>query len=369
MDQSTPLIPPVVPILKPNNHVVAKIVAGAVILTIGIGIGLVAGKYLLPAQISSYEECVKANGNQIQTIYPSICTKDGKSFREVLTDEEKKSLQPPDPTANWKTYVYSTIGVEFKYPPDWKITTFPNNSRMILIVSNAVPTDKFGVPNDENSPGYIRIIYYVCEELSTKENVPCDTFEQLTTNTKYDLQPKTIKETAVTVSGKQGAQISGVSKYGGFKKYTFFPAGEFQQSVITYNVDTEAIYDKILSTFKFSDNNMQDIPLPISTLFSQINQKFGLSLIPIEENEFYSPSGMITKKSWKLDFTNTTVGKSLPSFLLEKLNPNNEGGGGGGAGIDGYENGQIKCSHSYGYRSGTPENWSDPYNYLTCTEK
>ena len=345
MENQTPEV--VLPPQKPKSNFVVWIVVGIAILTAGIGVGLMVGKYASkPDQLLN------------QSVVPS------STFSPTTVPTEI-----PDPTANWKTYVNSTIGVEFKYPPDWKITTFPNNSRMILIVSNAVTTDKFGVPNDENSPGYIRVIYYACEELSTKKNVPCDTFEQLTANTKYDLQPKTIKETAVTVSGKQGAQISGVSKYGGFKKYTFFPAGEFQQSVITYNVDTEAIYDQILSTFKFSDNNTQNIPLPISTLFSQINQKFGLSLIPIEENEFYSPSGMITKKSWKLDFTNTTVGKSLPSFLLEKLNPNNEGGGGGGAGIDGYENGQIKCFHSYGYRSGTPENWSDPYNYLTCTEK
>jgi len=155
-------------------------------------------------------------------------------------------------TANWKTYTNSTIGVEFKYPPDWKITTSPNNSKMVLIVSSTVPTDKFGVPSDENSPGYIRVIYYVCEELSTKKNVPCDTFDQLTANTRYDLQSKTIKETTVTVSGKQGAQISGVSKYGGFRKFTFFPAGQFQQSLITYHTDTETIYDQILSTFKFT---------------------------------------------------------------------------------------------------------------------
>lgn len=121
------------------------------------------------------------------------------------------------------------------------------------MVSSTVPTNKFGVPNDENSLGYIRVAYHVCEELSTKENVPCDTFDRLAANTKYDLQPKTIKETPVTVSEKQGTQISGVSKYGGFRKYTFFPAGEYQQSVVTYHADTEAIYDQILSTFRFTD--------------------------------------------------------------------------------------------------------------------
>lgn len=170
------------------------------------------------------------------------------------TPQTKPDLAPPN-TSNWKTYTSSAIGVEFKYPPDWKITTFPNNSRMILMISSTVPTDKFGVPNDENSPGYIRVIYFVCEELSTKENIPCDTFDQLAANTKYDLQPKTIKETSVTISEKQGTQISGVSKYEGFRKYTFFSAGEYQQSVVTYHAETEAIYDQILSTFKFLDQN------------------------------------------------------------------------------------------------------------------
>jgi len=101
--QSTPPISPAVPISKPKNHVVVWIFVGAVILTIGISIGLIAGKYFRPSQISSYEECIKANGNQIQLIYPGNCvTKDGRSFREVLTEEEKKNLQPPDQNPDYK---------------------------------------------------------------------------------------------------------------------------------------------------------------------------------------------------------------------------------------------------------------------------
>ncbi len=74
---------------KPKQNPIVWIVAGAVILIIGVGIGLVAGKYLLPPQISSYEECVKANGGAIQPMYPSICTINGLRFTEPIKDEGK----------------------------------------------------------------------------------------------------------------------------------------------------------------------------------------------------------------------------------------------------------------------------------------
>jgi hypothetical protein len=102
---STPITPQQLLSVQPpqsKSNIWVWIAAGAIILTIGIGVGLALARYS-PKLISSYEECVKANGNQIQLIYPGICyTKDGRSFREVLTDEEKKNLQPPDQNPDYK---------------------------------------------------------------------------------------------------------------------------------------------------------------------------------------------------------------------------------------------------------------------------
>jgi len=52
---------------------------------------------------TTYEECIKAPGSSLQESYPGTCvTKDGKSFVQPLTDEEKKNLQPPDQNPDYK---------------------------------------------------------------------------------------------------------------------------------------------------------------------------------------------------------------------------------------------------------------------------
>lgn len=132
---------------------------------------------------------------------------------------------------------------------------------------------------------------------------------------------------------------------------------------------TPEIFDQILSTFKFTSST-SIIPKPISDLFNSINTKFNINLVPVEENEFYTTTGMISKKSWKIDFVNTNLGKGLTTFLYSQLAANMlESAGGAGGGVDAYENSQIKCNHIYGFKSGDPINWKDPFNYLSCTEK
>ncbi len=120
-----PPVSSIAPISKPNSHVVVKIVAGAVMLTIGIGIGLALGKYS-PKQISSYEECVKANGSVVLKSYPGRCiTANGLRFTQPLTDDEKKKLQPPDEIINRKTYTDDDFSLQ--YPSEWKTNPSTNS--------------------------------------------------------------------------------------------------------------------------------------------------------------------------------------------------------------------------------------------------
>lgn len=68
------------------------------LLLIGAAIG--AGGYFLyssrTSPVTSYEACVKANGSQVTLMYPGTCTtKDGKTFTQPISDEEKKRLIPP----------------------------------------------------------------------------------------------------------------------------------------------------------------------------------------------------------------------------------------------------------------------------------
>lgn len=110
--------------------------------------------------------------------------------------------------------------------------------------------------------------------------------------------------------------------------------------------------------------SVSDIPASINKLFTAINSNFKINLVPVAENQFYSPTGMITKKSWKLDLIDANLGKPFATFINTQLIPNySESGGIGGGGIDAYESSNIKCFHSY--MSQGP----DIHNYLSCTEK
>ena len=89
-----------------------------------------SGVYFLQKQqaiknIKSFEDCAKA-GYPITAISPPTCrTPDGRIFTQILSEEEKKKLQPPQATssadeiANWKIYVHPQLKYSLEYPPNW----------------------------------------------------------------------------------------------------------------------------------------------------------------------------------------------------------------------------------------------------------
>ncbi len=234
------------------------IVTGVVILTVGIGIGLVAGKNLLPPQISSYEDCVKANGNQVQTIYPGICTtKDGRSFRQVLSDEEKKNLQPPDQTANWKTYTTDFWGITFKHP-DFDTTccgvsgAVTGNPVILITLADSTtvvantdaPFDGialYGIPNNGN----LTLDQYVEKEKA----VFLADFKSMADPGQVN-QGKTTK---TTVAGQPALVLTNYS-WDGITR-TYFKSNNnsfiFEISKKEKSPSHFFSYDQILSTFKF----------------------------------------------------------------------------------------------------------------------
>jgi hypothetical protein len=265
-----------------------------------------------------------------------------------------------DPTADWKTYTNSEKGFLFKYPNTWTAgNPAPEDANAIV---NITADEKIG-------DGVEPVVYSVRVSKSDKLSVQ-----------KYtDLQEVKELSNGFTVSKTtQEFSRSGMLTYlftkdrENFIKLSLDPFTS-EVSATSPKFPKQDIYlstfIQILFTFKFTGNSVSSIPQPISDLFTQINNNFKLNLVPIAEDRFYSPSGTIAKKSWKLDFTNANIGKSLTSFLLTKLRSNSEGGDVGGGGINGYENDLIKCFRSYGYRSGGPTNWSDPFDYLSCAEK
>lgn len=61
---------------------------------IAIFILLTQKKDTKPVNVTNFEECAKVSG-QILESYPEQCIYNGQNFTRQLTEEEKKSLQPP----------------------------------------------------------------------------------------------------------------------------------------------------------------------------------------------------------------------------------------------------------------------------------
>ncbi|EKD86854.1 MAG: hypothetical protein ACD_37C00124G0001, partial [uncultured bacterium] len=67
--------------------------------------------------ITDFETCAAA-GYPVAESYPASCrTSDGRSFTQILSEEEKKKINTPDLTADWQ--VYSGDYYSFKYPKSW----------------------------------------------------------------------------------------------------------------------------------------------------------------------------------------------------------------------------------------------------------
>lgn len=256
---------------------------------------------------------------------------------------------PTGDMANWKTYVDANKKYTFKYPTEYTLseggsegggTSFSNGSTSFGI-------GKLGIPN--------------------KNELLMDFVKRVGV---YDALTEKIEEKVFKFNDLNGVMF--VSRLGKDRysiEYIFSDDSlVYSVSFSTYDYKkTILTSDQILSTFKFT-NSLSVPPKPISDIFSAINTKFKINLVPVEENEFYSLTGMVTKKSWKIDLVDANLGKGITTFLNTNLTPTESADGGGG-GISGYENSQVKCYHSYGYRSGDPTNWKDPFNYLSCAEK
>jgi hypothetical protein len=266
----------------------------------------------------------------------------------------------PDPTADWKTYTNSVYSYSFKYPNDWKTRPFAGSQETI-----------------ESAKSF---------SLETEQS---DSKAQVSA---YQLDGNTDLETWITSHGPSGKSgeiffplVENVEKinYGSLTAIKFknsIPgltgkhtsiATSSNKYVVVFVITNESdllIIDQILSTIKFTDQTTE-VPKPIADLFQKINTFLNSNITPVAENEFYSPSGMITKKSWKLDFKNVTVNKSLISFLRTDLQQNDaESGGIGGGGTDAYENDLIKCFHTY--MSPMPDTTPFPsVDYLSCAMK
>jgi hypothetical protein len=263
----------------------------------------------------------------------------------------------PDPTANWKTYTNTKYGYSFKYPSEWKTRSFAGSQESVDSASS------FSLETiDSDSRAMVKLDLNNFNTGYLKKYAPTGSEDILPIQKQFG-------ENNFYYYGAGGGGVNYTDQY--FYKLNgkillFVFNGPYGDNDNLPSKQTHSYEAQVLSTFKLLDNTTTNIPKPISDLFDAINTNFGTNLLPIFEDQFYSPSGMITKKSWKLDLLNNSKvdGKAFTIFINSQLTPNDaESGGIGGGGIDAYENNSIKCFHSY--MSQGP----DIHNYFSCALK
>lgn len=227
-------------------------------------IGFAGGKYYLDQQklkaINDFESCV-ASGNPIQESYPATCrTSEGRSFTQVLSEEEQKNLLPPDPTANWQTY--EGDGFSFKYPSDWNAVipksrttqTIELSPQNLQIKDTATPVYVLIYENPSN----LTLQKWQEDQNSKLDGQAVNIYhaDAQTTNISGHIAYLTKKGDCHPLTCEQ-AVIIGQNKIISFHHFGTF-SSEFKHDIVTYK-DT---YDQILSTFKFTDQSISCTPRP-----------------------------------------------------------------------------------------------------------
>lgn len=217
--------------------------------------------------VNSFEECVKA-GNLVLESYPRQCKSGGKSFTEVLPEEEKKKLVPPqdgqicaqvitpakniqtseckefptpcdvpegwekvgscvDAIVGWKTY--SDKGIYFKYPAGWDISPYSNNSE----ITSTSPKINLDVASKDET------LMNECMKKSsekTKEGLVIKEFTRVITGAMCETTDSNEKDKReIWIIPTQDAYSPGINYQ--------YSAAEAKQA--------EEIFYQILSTFKF----------------------------------------------------------------------------------------------------------------------
>ncbi len=298
-----------------------------------------------------------------------VLVKELNSMKETSThvSSEESTIEP---TSDWKTYMNENAGFLLKIPSNIEevpstdgLVSGPFESNPQLVVSFA---DKSTIVKNTDSPfdGFTTYMQEVAQLKMTPFSFEKYLNEELK-NVKQS--PRGIQSSEIIKKTIEGNEFSYIDYETNIRKY-FILSEDGEKIAIFSRVNSSQDFlndfDQILSTFKFIGSN-SNMPKSISTLFDLINTKFNLNLVPVEESQFYSPSGMVNKKSWKIDFVESSIdGKDLNNFLWNNLTPNDqESGGIGGGGINAYENDSIKCFHSYMLQG------SYVHNYLSCSEK
>jgi hypothetical protein len=180
-----------------------------------------------------------------------------------------KTAPVTTPTATWKTYTNSKVGVEFKYPPtwtakfdpNWALAVFLDNHPFEIIPQSEPPSTSISIAfNEQGNIG----------ERSFRET----TLAQGQQNIEKLFDQNTIRNKLLTIGGKDAVQITGqgTGMLSGYLEYTLIQMDNKLLIIELKNQNFENIYQQLLSTLKFTDQTTQAItsapkqtPIPTQT--------------------------------------------------------------------------------------------------------
>lgn len=195
----------------------------------------------------------------------------------LLQNNSTKTLPPTptptkvvDETANWKKYSDTKFNITFMYPPSWNITT-SNNGFTLIPLDKKQNKDYINYPpisiSFENNSSNLSL-----EKWQEEKNAP-DSGNQVhnyvspkTEKTTINGNPAYINKIGATCepSGCYEVFILGNGKIWILKNYDFsgsipvgnYPNGQFKILYTKNDIQAnQKIFDLILSTFKFTDQN------------------------------------------------------------------------------------------------------------------
>lgn len=235
------------------------------ILTTALGAYLVQQSTPKPKiTINSFDDCIKA-GYPVMESYPRQCrTPDGKSFTEILNEEEKKKLVPPiptpDETVNWEIYTDSSKKFSFKYPGNLYIKG--RGAQIFIAKKDATPAEKLDYSDQLVE---IRVgsnirrfnLYYSAPENTLVasygdlkiKNFMVDGYKAV----EYGYDPSQIAKTEQYIKNNPDISTSQVVYTSGIIANKENMTVEISTNL--YSGEFKQIFDQILSTFKFLDQS------------------------------------------------------------------------------------------------------------------
>lgn len=224
---------------------------GALVFALGVLAYLLwQNQQLIKRAPLTYEECIKIPGAVILQSYPGQCvTPDKRSVWQPLSDEEKKKLQPPDETTNWKTYSDSKLGFSINHPADFVQDTNKNgvasNFAAVFVKGTAPVTESSITIDVDNDPrnGETRSQTNPKGDKITK---PEDSFA-LAEGQFERLQVQGFPAAKFTIKSREGESTSTLRI---LRNGTLWNITGWIQSPTSEKIK---IVDQILSTFKFTD--------------------------------------------------------------------------------------------------------------------